>query len=135
MPSDALAAYLGVARILRRAGRRQRSIALEADGHHLMPDVWTSAGVLTGIGLVALTGYGQDEDRRKAMEAGFERAWSSIRTMTASQSAHGCSSSSGSPHASRSRSEYARRDHTFTRSRLVLMSSLRLRCVGSGFVE
>ena len=33
------------------------------------------------------------------------------------------------------RSEYARRDHTFTRSRVVLMSSLRLRCVGSGFVE
>ena len=43
---------LGVARILLRAGRRHHSIALEADGHHLMTDVWTSAGVLVGIGLL-----------------------------------------------------------------------------------
>ena len=48
---------LGVARILLRAGRRHHSIALEADGHHLMTDVWTSVGVLAGIGAVALTGW------------------------------------------------------------------------------
>ncbi|WOP18988.1 cation diffusion facilitator family transporter [Raineyella sp. LH-20] len=46
---------LVVSLVLRRAGRRHRSIALEADGRHLMTDVWTSAGVLVGIGLVALT--------------------------------------------------------------------------------
>jgi cation diffusion facilitator family transporter len=46
-----------VARILLRAGRRRRSIALEADGHHLMTDVWTSAGVIAGIGAVAVTGF------------------------------------------------------------------------------
>lgn len=48
---------LGVARVLLRAGRRHESITLEADAHHLMTDVWTSAGVLTGIGAVALTGW------------------------------------------------------------------------------
>jgi len=45
----------GVARILFRAGQRNRSIALEADAQHLMTDVWTSGGVVVGVGLVALT--------------------------------------------------------------------------------
>ncbi|GAB4208853.1 MAG: cation diffusion facilitator family transporter [Roseiflexaceae bacterium] len=46
-----------VARVLLRAGHRHGSITLEADGQHLMTDVWTSAGVLAGIGLVLLTGW------------------------------------------------------------------------------
>ncbi len=41
--------------ILIRAGRRYRSITLEADGKHLMTDVWTSVGVLVGIALVGFT--------------------------------------------------------------------------------
>jgi cation diffusion facilitator family transporter len=45
------------ARILMGAGRRNRSIALEADAQHLMTDVWTSVGVLTGIAAVAVTGW------------------------------------------------------------------------------
>jgi cation diffusion facilitator family transporter len=40
-----------------RAGRRHRSIALVADGHHLLTDVWTSIGVVVGVALVALTGW------------------------------------------------------------------------------
>lgn len=48
---------LGVARVLLGVGRRHHSIALEADGHHLMTDVWTSAGVLSAVALVALTGW------------------------------------------------------------------------------
>jgi len=48
---------LVVARVLFAAGRLHRSIALEADAHHLMTDVWTSAGVLVGIGVVAVTGW------------------------------------------------------------------------------
>jgi cation diffusion facilitator family transporter len=48
---------LAVARVLLQAGRRHHSIALEADGHHLMTDVWTSVGVVTGVGAVALTGW------------------------------------------------------------------------------
>lgn len=46
-----------VARILLKAGKENGSITLEADAHHLMTDVWTSVGVLFGIGAVALTGW------------------------------------------------------------------------------
>jgi cation diffusion facilitator family transporter len=48
---------LGVALVLLRAGRRYDSIALEADAQHLLTDVWTSAAVLAGLGLVAQTGW------------------------------------------------------------------------------
>jgi cation diffusion facilitator family transporter len=48
---------LGVAVILQRAGKRNRSITLEANARHLMTDVWTSAGVLAGVGAVAITGW------------------------------------------------------------------------------
>lgn len=48
---------LGVALALLRVGRRQRSITLEANAHHLLTDVWTSAGVLVGVGATALTGW------------------------------------------------------------------------------
>lgn len=46
-----------VAFVLIRAGRQHRSATLTADGKHLLTDVWTSAGVVVGIGLVALTGW------------------------------------------------------------------------------
>jgi len=48
---------LAVSLVLTRAGRRYNSITLEADGKHLMTDVWTTAGVLVGIALVWLTGW------------------------------------------------------------------------------
>jgi cation diffusion facilitator family transporter len=48
---------LGVARVLFRAGRRYQSITLEADAHHLIADVWTSVGVVLGVGAAALTGW------------------------------------------------------------------------------
>lgn len=38
--------------ILLRMGRQHRSITLEADGHHLLTDVWTTVGVIVGIGLL-----------------------------------------------------------------------------------
>lgn len=41
---------------LMRRGRAMRSPALVADAHHLWSDVVTSAGVIAGVGLVALTG-------------------------------------------------------------------------------
>lgn len=47
---------LVVAVILTRAGNRYNSLVLKADGHHLMTDVWTTAGVLIGIALVWITG-------------------------------------------------------------------------------
>jgi cation diffusion facilitator family transporter len=48
---------LAVARVLLAAGRRHRSIALEADAQHLMTDVWTSVGVVVGVAGVALTDW------------------------------------------------------------------------------
>ncbi|REN19543.1 cation diffusion facilitator family transporter, partial [Mycobacterium tuberculosis] len=47
----------GLAFVLFRAAKAHRSIALEADGRHLMADVWTSAAVLAGILGVLLTGW------------------------------------------------------------------------------
>ncbi len=47
---------LTVAWLLLRVGRAHRSIVLEADGQHLMTDVWISVGVIVGIGLIAATG-------------------------------------------------------------------------------
>lgn len=46
---------LAVALVLLRAGKRHHSVSLEANAHHLLTDVWTSAGVLAGVGGVALT--------------------------------------------------------------------------------
>jgi cation diffusion facilitator family transporter len=48
---------LGVGRIISKAGKEYHSITLEADARHLFTDVWTSAGVVAGIGLVAITGW------------------------------------------------------------------------------
>jgi len=48
---------LVVAQILLRAGKKNNSITLEADSHHLMTDVWTSVGVVAAIGVVGLTGW------------------------------------------------------------------------------
>jgi len=48
---------LAVALILIRAGHANNSITLEADGKHLMTDVWTSAGVISGVALVFATGW------------------------------------------------------------------------------
>ena len=45
-----------VARVLLHYGRVHKSIVMEADGEHLMADVWTSVGVLIGLLLVYLTG-------------------------------------------------------------------------------
>jgi cation diffusion facilitator family transporter len=48
---------LATSRILMGVGRKYKSITLEADAHHLLTDVWTSAGVILGVGLVWLTGW------------------------------------------------------------------------------
>lgn len=48
---------LFVALVLSKAGKRYNSITLEADAKHLMTDVWTSAGVLIGVGAVVVTGW------------------------------------------------------------------------------
>lgn len=47
----------GLAWIMLRMSRVHRSIALEADARHLFTDVWTSVGVILGIGVVMFTGW------------------------------------------------------------------------------
>ena len=46
-----------VSRVLLKAGKKYDSITLEADGKHLMTDVWTSIGVIGGVAAVAVTGW------------------------------------------------------------------------------
>jgi cation diffusion facilitator family transporter len=48
---------LVVAQILIRAGKKYDSITLEADGKHLMTDVWTSVGVIGGLIVVSISGW------------------------------------------------------------------------------
>ncbi|MER3437201.1 MAG: hypothetical protein C4346_06205, partial [Chloroflexota bacterium] len=45
-----------VARVFLRVARERGSLVLEADGRHLMTDVWTSLGVIVAVTLVRLTG-------------------------------------------------------------------------------
>ena len=49
---------LAVALLLLRISRRHDSITLEANAQHLLTDVWTSVGVIVGVGAAALTGWG-----------------------------------------------------------------------------
>jgi len=55
MAASALINFVVSARLFAVA-RKTGSVAVEADGHHLRTDVWTSLGVLVGIGLIKLTG-------------------------------------------------------------------------------
>ena len=43
--------------VMFQAAKAHRSVALEADARHLVTDVWTSAGVVIGLGAVTLTGW------------------------------------------------------------------------------
>jgi len=46
---------LAVAQLLIRVGRENHSLATEADGKHLLSDVWITVGVIAGVLLAALT--------------------------------------------------------------------------------
>jgi cation diffusion facilitator family transporter len=48
---------LALGLFLVRTGRKTRSMPLEADGKHLLTDVYTSVGVVVGLVLVRLTGW------------------------------------------------------------------------------
>jgi cation diffusion facilitator family transporter len=69
---------LAVALVLRRAGKQHQSVTLEASSHHLLTDVWTSAGVLVGVGAVALSGW-QLLDPLVALVVAANIVWSGIR--------------------------------------------------------
>ena len=71
---------LAVALVLIRVGRANHSITLEADGHHLMTDVWTSAGVISGVALVAFTGW-LVLDPLIAIAVGIHIVWAGVGLM------------------------------------------------------
>jgi cation diffusion facilitator family transporter len=66
---------LGTSLIMRRAGKHHNAVSLIANSHHLMTDVWTSAGVLVGVGAVAITGW-QPLDSIVAILAALNILWS-----------------------------------------------------------
>lgn len=45
------------AQVLLSAGKKYRSLTLEADAHHLMTDVWTSVGVIGAVAAVTITDW------------------------------------------------------------------------------
>jgi len=76
----ASAINLIVGLLLVRAGRAQRSITLEADGRHLMTDVWTSAGVIAGVAAVAITGW-ERLDPIIALAVAVNIVWTGVMLM------------------------------------------------------
>ncbi|MBV8330942.1 MAG: cation transporter [Verrucomicrobia bacterium] len=76
---------LGVGFLLLRVSRKTRSIALEANARHLMTDVWTSAGVLVGVGAVAITGW-QRLDPMVALAVAANLIWTGLRIVRRSVS-------------------------------------------------
>jgi cation diffusion facilitator family transporter len=74
-----------VSRILLREGRNRRSITLEADAHHLMTDVWTSAGVISGVAIAGFTGW-RLVDPLVAIAVALNIIWTGIQLVNRSVS-------------------------------------------------
>ncbi len=71
---------LFVGQVLVRTGKEHRSITLEADGHHLMSDVWSSVGVIVGVGLALITGI-EWIDPIVAMLVGIKISWEGVKIL------------------------------------------------------
>jgi len=74
---------LGVALVLLKKSKSAHSITLEANAQHLLTDVWTSAGVIAGVGLVALTGWVR-LDPLVAIGVAVNIVWTGVRIVRAS---------------------------------------------------
>ena len=79
----AITAALGLVNLvlglsLVRIGRRTNALVLVANGHHVLTDMWTSLGVLVGVGLVLLTGI-EWLDPVIALVVGANILWTSGR--------------------------------------------------------
>jgi cation diffusion facilitator family transporter len=73
----ATAINFATARVLIRAGKTHDSITLDADGRHLMTDVWTSCGVFAGVALVFATGW-LLLDPLVALAVGVQIVWAGL---------------------------------------------------------
>ena len=69
---------LGVALVLMRAARLHDSVTLEANAHHLLTDVWTSGGVIVGVGVVAVTHWAP-LDAVVALTVAANIVWTGVR--------------------------------------------------------
>jgi cation diffusion facilitator family transporter len=76
---------LVVALVLLKAAKANRSATLSANAHHLLTDVWTSAGVLVGVGAVAITGW-QKLDPLVAIAVAVNIVWTGSRIVRESVS-------------------------------------------------
>jgi cation diffusion facilitator family transporter len=68
---------LAAALVIGYYGKKYQSITLTANSKHLLTDVWTSVGVLGGVGLVAVTGWGP-LDSLVAIAVAINIVWSGI---------------------------------------------------------
>ena len=71
--------------LLLRAGKRYNSLTLRANAQHLLTDVWTSVGVVAGVGAVALTGVLR-LDPIVALAVAANIVWTGVRIMSQSVS-------------------------------------------------
>ncbi len=74
----ASAINFAVSRFMLHIAHQEDSIALEADAHHLMTDVWTSMGVVIGIVVVSVTGW-QVLDPLIAIAVGINIVWMGVK--------------------------------------------------------
>jgi cation diffusion facilitator family transporter len=71
--------------LLLRAGKVYNSLTLRANARHLLTDVWTSVGVVAGVGAVALTGVLR-LDPIVALVVAANIVWTGLRIMSQSVS-------------------------------------------------
>ena len=76
---------LGVALVLLQAAKTHRSATLQANAHHLLTDVWTSVGVVVGVGAVVFTGW-QWLDPAVALAVAANIVWTGSRIVWGSVS-------------------------------------------------
>ena len=79
LSAGASALNLAVGILLVRQGRTHRSITLEADGHHLLTDVWTSVGVIVGMAALWMLPEQQWIDPLVATLVGLNILWTGGR--------------------------------------------------------
>lgn len=79
---------------LLRAGKKHRSITLEANARHLLTDVWTSVGVISGVTISWLSGY-NELDSVVAIAVAVHILYSGV--VIVNKSIHGLMDTAGSP--------------------------------------
>jgi cation diffusion facilitator family transporter len=74
----AAALNFATSRVMLRAARQHDSITIEADAHHLMTDVWTSAGVIAALGIIVFMPQWRLLDPLIAVAVGLHIVWTGI---------------------------------------------------------